>query len=164
MQTQIITEVHREHGVIASLYGEGWGPRSKARVVDDIQRGRRDYRVLFGPLIRVVHGPRSEYLRSFPDGIEGNNLERLPEHRGSETEVRAVTEVERDHGAIALLYGEGWGPRTKDDVMADIENGRCHYRVARGRRIGVVHGPAGDYLRSLPSSSLFDNLGELPEH
>lgn len=163
MQTQLVTAVHREHGIIASLYGEGWGPRSKSRVVDDIQRRQRHYRVLFGPPIRVVHGPHGEYLRSFPDGIEGNNLEWLPEHRGSEVEVRTVTGIRHDHGAIVLLYGEGWGPRTKDDVMADVENGRCHYRVARGRRIGVVHGPGGDYLRSLPSSSAFDNLRDLPE-
>lgn len=78
---------------------------------------------------------------------------------------RIVTNVHKDHGVIATLFGHGWEPHDRDAVIAEIERGIARYLVKdapRNNPIRVIHGEHGPYLRTDPDPRR-RNLGALAE-
>lgn len=82
---------------------------------------------------------------------------------------RRVTRTRKDKdGDITALCnpGEYWSPRTKADVIRDIE-GRLHtYYVQwpeQRTEIRVVNGPTGKYLRTDRDNTTKNNLDDLPD-
>lgn len=63
--------------------------------------------------------------------------------------------------------GEYWSPRSKADVINDIELGLHEYWVnwlnTPETRIRVVHGPTGKYLRTDRDTTSRNNLDDLPD-
>jgi hypothetical protein len=80
--------------------------------------------------------------------------------------VRNVYKVKKDDDGdiIALCNsGEYWSPRSKSDVIDDIDN-ETHSYYSKGKaKIIVVDGENGKYLRTVPDASADDNLDNLPE-
>lgn len=79
-----VTAVRRDaDGDVLALCkaGEPWSPRSAAEVIRDIETGAHVYFIERGAPrteIHVVERGGRKFLRSDPDGIEENNLDRLP--------------------------------------------------------------------------------------
>lgn len=62
--------------------------------------------------------------------------------------------------------GADWSPRSKADVISDIESGAHSYFVDRGGYkvdVGVVEGPYGKYLSTVADPSSKNNLENLPD-
>ncbi len=88
MIERIVTNVHKEHGVITTLYGRGWKPLTKGSVLREIDRDEPEPPKYFvkdnlaaredsGNPIRPVHG-YTDYLRTDPN-TGRRNLGALPE-------------------------------------------------------------------------------------
>jgi len=167
METRIVSNVHKEHGVIATLFGKTWGPCTRRVAIDDIERGLCRYVVEDPPdnnEIRVVHPDhRAPYLRTPPN--PRRNLGELREPRRKVFRGRrVVTGIHRVDGVITELYGRNWGPCSKDVVVHETEHGLREYVVEDGLEINpifVVHTHRGPYLRTPPNPK--KNLGDLPE-
>lgn len=82
---------------------------------------------------------------------------------------RAVLKTGKDNdGDITRLCSSGqyWSPRSKADVIRDIESGTHTYYVPwkSGRtEISVVNGPNGKYLRTDRDDTSKNNLNDLPD-
>ena len=82
---------------------------------------------------------------------------------------RAVTQTRKDRdGDILALCNPGqvWSPRSKADVIRDIDNRIHTYYVPwkSGRTdIHVVNGPSGKYLRTDRDTTSKNNLDDLPD-
>jgi len=82
---------------------------------------------------------------------------------------RAVRKTGKDSdGDITRLCNEGstWSPRSKANVISDIDNGYHTYHVpwTTGRtEIRVVNGANGKYLRTDNDSTTKNNLDDLPD-
>ena len=82
---------------------------------------------------------------------------------------RRVTRSRKDDdGDITHLCNPGmsWSPRSKANVISDIESGTHRYYVRSGSNeadIHLVKGPTGKYLRTDPDSTTVDNLDDLPD-
>jgi hypothetical protein len=94
-----------------------------------------------------------------------------PHQKGKKTmATRIVTASRKDgDGDITALGapGESWSPRSKNQVIDDIESGRHRY-VIRGpggthTGVHVVQAPQGSYLRSDPDATERNNLDDLPD-
>lgn len=62
--------------------GEAWSPRAKSAAITDIKSGTHRYYVREegeGVWVKVVKGPRGEYLRTDADKSSANNLDNLPD-------------------------------------------------------------------------------------
>ena len=74
---------------------------------------------------------------------------------------------DRDGDILALCNnGDFWSPRSKHDVINDIEGGTHTYHVpwTSGRTdIRVVNGPSGKYLRTERDNTQKNNLDDLPD-
>ena len=82
---------------------------------------------------------------------------------------RQVTATRKNfQGDITGLcnHVEPWSPRSKDDVIADIESGVHQYYVLwfdyKETDIHVVNGQYGKYLRTDRDDTLRNNLDDLP--
>ncbi len=82
---------------------------------------------------------------------------------------RIVTHAMRDGDGVVRAIGNpdsDWFQRRTQWAITDIAAGRHMYYVASGdvhRRIWVVNGPTGPYLRTSADSTEVNNLDELPE-
>ena len=82
---------------------------------------------------------------------------------------RAVTRTDKDvDGDITRLCNpeEFWSPRSKQNVIYDIESENHTYYVPwpTGRtEIRVVNGPNGKYLRTNRDGTSKNNLDDLPD-
>lgn len=82
---------------------------------------------------------------------------------------RPVRKTGKDQdGDITRLCNEGsqWSPRSKQNVIQDIESGTHTYHVPwkSGRtEIRVVNGPTGKYLRTDRDDTSKNNLDDLPD-
>jgi hypothetical protein len=82
---------------------------------------------------------------------------------------RLVTHAFRDSDGIVRAIGNpttDWFQRRREWAISDIVAGRHEYVVASGavhRRIRVVDGPTGRYLRTSPDATEANNLDDLPE-
>ena len=101
-----------------------------------------------------------------PPPVQGL-LQSPPARKGRPVE-RLVTAVQRDAtGELAALCDENatWSPRSKKDIVADIESGKVRYYVdwGKGQRtlIQMVAGPRGNYLRTKPDRTERNNLSSL---
>ena len=89
MKERIVTNVHKENGVIEMLYGHGWKPRRKEIALEEIQAGHCRYFCgqSLGPNypispgsahgdtrnpIRPVRGAHGDYLRTDPNPSRTN--------------------------------------------------------------------------------------------
>lgn len=93
------------------LAGEGW-QRDARWAIQDILENRHEYFVqgAFGVLrpVGVVNGPHGQYLRTFADSTEGNNLDNLPEFDPNPWEVALDdSEILAIHAALVLHGVEG---------------------------------------------------------
>lgn len=97
MITKVITKIHmkddrsgieRVWGVTPGPFGNLFFEESKQDVIWNISRQiyeYRTYKVTYGkedqgPLVRVILGRFSAFLRTDPDNIESDNLGELPEY------------------------------------------------------------------------------------
>lgn len=82
---------------------------------------------------------------------------------------RRVTQSRKDdEGDITALCnpGKSWSPRSKTNVISDIDNRSHSYFVdAAGHEtdVRVVDGPTGKYLRTVADSADANNLDNLPD-
>lgn len=83
---------------------------------------------------------------------------------------RYVTKSGKDRsGDIIRLcnIGDWWSPRSKVDVISDIEGGTHEYWVNWSNtpetKIRVVNGPQGKYLRTDRDTTSRNNLDDLPD-
>ncbi len=82
---------------------------------------------------------------------------------------REVTKTGKDrYDDITSLCNPGsfWSPRSKADVIRDIESGDHTYYVqwsTKRTNIRVVHGPTGKYLRTDRDDTTRNNLLDLPD-
>ncbi len=82
---------------------------------------------------------------------------------------RIVTHTLKDDEGDILFLGnlfDDWSPRSKENIISDIENGVHTYvassPVASEVDIYVVEGDSGPYLRTDPDTTKKNNLDELP--
>ncbi|MDX1996632.1 MAG: DUF3892 domain-containing protein [Thermoanaerobaculia bacterium] len=81
---------------------------------------------------------------------------------------REVTRTKKDSSDVitALCNPAGsWSPRSKSDVIADIESGNHSYYVKwpeKRTEIRVVAGASGKYLRTDRDTTTRNNLLDLP--
>jgi len=77
------------------------------------------------------------------------------------------TRKDKDGDILFLCNtGSSWSPRSKANVIYDIENKIHMYHVPwkSGRtEIHVVDGPNGKYLRTVRDNSTGNNLDDLPD-
>ena len=82
---------------------------------------------------------------------------------------RLVTHANRDGDGVTVAIGnpeQDWFQRRHEWAVSDIAADRHEYVVAAGegtRRIVVVAGPTGPYLRTSPDDDTVNNLDLLPE-
>ena len=82
---------------------------------------------------------------------------------------REVTQTRKDqYGDITALCNPSslWSPRSKDDVIRDIESRTHTYHVQwpdKRTEIHVVNGATGKYLRTQRDNTTRNNLFDLPD-
>ena len=75
--------------------------------------------------------------------------------------TRVVERTTTVSGVIAELHGK-WGTTSKEEAVADIEDGKFAYRVKDGRMLEVVHA-SKPYVRSTADGLPLNNLLSLPQ-
>ncbi|HEY4344393.1 MAG TPA: DUF3892 domain-containing protein [Parvibaculum sp.] len=70
---------------------------------------------------------------------------------------------DKDGDITSLCGDESWSPRSKADVIKDIEGNHHRYLVKGRTEVIVVDGIHGKYLRTKPNNADNDNLDNLPD-